>query len=294
MPSRSSRSPPFPRRPRCFPATAFPRGRSGRCGIGRTTSRATRRSCGSTWRRRRSPGVATVTFESLRASLTDLSLDAARPAHRQGRARRQGARVHARPEGLPSQHRARRARRARPRRDREDRVRGQPARRDVLLPEVGGARSRRPGTTARAASTTRWLPIYNDTNDRFAVEFVVTVPTRAHGRGQRRAGSAARERGRHAHLPLGRGEADPELPRDGRRRQFRPRAAAPTRRSVRRPCRSRSGAGPGSRRRRSTRSATRRRWSSSSPSGWATRTRGSSTTRCSCATSPSARWRRRR
>ena len=98
-------------------------------------------------------------------------------------------------------------------------------RRHVLLPRRTRPAGRRPGTTARAACTTRWLPIYNDTNDRFAVEFVVTVPQRLHGGLQRRARPAEGERGRHAHVSLGPGKADSELPDDRGRRRARARSA---------------------------------------------------------------------
>ncbi len=109
-----------------------------------------------------------------------------------------------------------------------------------------------------------WLPIYNDTNDRFAVEFVVTVPKGYTAVSQRRPRPAEGERGRHAHVSLGPGEADSQLPDDRGRRRARPRAAR------RREGGSGLGAAGGldaSRDREGgpvAPSATRRRWSSSS------------------------------
>ena len=168
-------------------------------------------------------GVATVTFESLRAPLTELSLDAARlrieKVERDGKALAftldpKAFRLNialGEPVVLG--------------RDATVKITYavQPARRDVLLPEVGGARGAglelrrgRPPLRLAADLQRHERPLRGRVRRDGAA--------RVHGRGQRRAGSAARERGRHAHLPLGRGEADPELPRDGRRRQFRPRS----------------------------------------------------------------------
>ena len=158
-------------------------------------------------------GVATVTFESLRAPLTDLSLDAARL--RIEKVERDG-----KPLAFTLDPKAFKLNVAlgepvpdRPRRHGEDHVRRQSQRRDVLLSEVRGARGA--GLELRRGRPPlRLAPDLQRHERPLRGRVRRDGAARLHGRRQRHAGSAARQRGRHADFPLGRGEADAELPRD--------------------------------------------------------------------------------